>query len=149
MGIAGASGLICDFRGVWKLGYSANLSVCSVTSAGLWGLFHGLSIAWQYGFHRVYVEVDNMRVMKLISNPNTLVNEHFFLIKAIQDLLWRDWLIKVDHIYREANEATYFLASYSFSFSLGLHYFQSIPLNMLSILINDVHGVSHPRLVLP
>ncbi|KAK9190090.1 hypothetical protein WN943_018691 [Citrus x changshan-huyou] len=148
-GIAGAGGLIRDFRGVWQVGYSANLGVCSVTSAELWGLFHGLSIAWQYGFRRVYMEVDSMCVMKLISNLNPPINEHFTLIQEIQALLRRDWLTKVEHIYREANEAADFLASYSFSFSLGLHCFQSIPPNMPSILIKDVHGVAHSRLVLP
>ena len=41
------------YRGVWQIGYSANLGACSVTSAELWGLFHGLSIAWLYGYRRV------------------------------------------------------------------------------------------------
>ena len=90
-----------------------------------------------------------MCVMKLISSSNPPINEHFTLIQEIQALLGRDWLTKVEHIYREANEAADFMASYSFSFSLGLHRFQSIPQNMLSILINDVHGVAHSRLVLP
>ncbi|KAL9451683.1 hypothetical protein AB3S75_013285 [Citrus x aurantiifolia] len=148
-GFAGAGGLIRDFRGVWQVGYNANLSVGSVTSTELWGLFHGLSIAWQYGFRRVCVEVDNMCVMRLISNPNLPINEHFTLIQEIQALLRRDWLTKVEHNYREANEAVDFLASYTFSFSLGLHCFQFIPSNMLSILINDVHGVAHSCLVLP
>ncbi|KAH9699193.1 putative ribonuclease H protein [Citrus sinensis] len=98
-GTAGASGLIRDFRGGWQVGYSANLGVCSVTSAELWGLFHGLSIAWQYGFRKVYVEVDSMCVMKLISNSNPPINEHFTLIREIQALLRRDWLTKVEHIY--------------------------------------------------
>ena len=120
-----------------------------MTSAELWGLFHGLSIAWQYGFRKVYVEVDSMCVMKLISNSNPPINEHFTLIREIQALLRRDWLTKVEHIYREANEAADFLASYSFSFPLGLYCFQSIPPNMLSILLNDVHGVAQSRLVLP
>ncbi|KAH9660960.1 putative ribonuclease H protein [Citrus sinensis] len=135
-GIAGAGGLIRDFRGVWHVGYSANLGVCSVASAELWG------------FRRVYVEVDSMCVMKLISNSNPPINEPFTLIQEIQALLRRDWLTKVEHIYREANEAADFLASYNFSFSLGLHCFHSIPPNMLSILINDDHGVANSRLVL-
>ena len=44
-GNAGAGGLICDYRGIWLAGYSVNLGVCLMTSAELWGLFHGLSIA--------------------------------------------------------------------------------------------------------
>ena len=120
-GNAGAGGLICDYRGNWLADYSVNLGVCSVTLVELWGLFHGLSIAWQYGFRRVQVEIDSKCVMQLVSSSNTLVNEHFTLIQAIKNLLRRDWLIKVDHIYREANAAADFPVTYSFSFPLGLH----------------------------
>ena len=147
-GRAGAGGLIRDYRGVWQIGYSANLGVCSVTSAELWGLFHGLSIAWLYGFRRVIVEVDSKCVLQLVSPSSPIINEHFSLIQAIQELLRRDWFIQVKHIYWEANKATYFLTTYSFSFPLGLHCFQSIPLDMFSILNNDVSGVAHSRLVL-
>ncbi|KAH9771139.1 putative ribonuclease H protein [Citrus sinensis] len=94
-GRAGAGGLIRDYRGVWQTGCSANLGVCSVTSAELWGLFHGLSIAWLYGFRRVIVEVDSKCVLQLVSHSSPIINEHFSLIQVIQELLRRDWLIQV------------------------------------------------------
>ena len=98
-GIVGAGGLIRNYRGVWQVSYCANLGVCSVTSAELWGLFHGVSITWHCGFRRVQVEIDSKCVMQLVSSPNPPVYEHFTLIQAIQDLLHRDWLIKVDYIH--------------------------------------------------
>lgn len=118
-----------------------------VTSAELWGLFHGLSIAWHHGFRRVHVEVDSKCVLQLVSNLNTPVNEHFTLIQAIRNLLRRDWFIKVEYIYREANAAVDFLAFSSFSFPFGLHCFQAIPSNIISILNNDVYGVAHSHLI--
>ena len=87
--------------------------------------------------------------LQLISNSSPTINEHLSLIKAIQELIGRDWLIQMNHIYWEANAAADFLATYSLSFPVGLHYFQSPPSNMLNILNNDVSGVAHSRLVLP
>ena len=55
----------------------------------------------------------------------------------------------MNNIYREANAAADFLATYSLAFPVGLHYLQSPPLNLLNILNNDVSGVAHSRLVLP
>ena len=147
LGHAGAGGIIRDYRGIWQAWYSVNLGVCSVTSTELWGLFHGLSIAWQHGFRRVHVEVDSKCVLQLVSNPNTPVNKHFTLIQAIKNLLRCDYLIKVEHIYREDKAAVNFLASYSFSFPLGLHCFQAIPSNLISILNNDVYGVADSHLL--
>ncbi|KAH9804404.1 putative ribonuclease H protein [Citrus sinensis] len=147
-GHAGAGGLIRDYRGVWQISYCANLGCCSVTSAELWGLFHGLSIAWLHGYRRVIVEVDSRCILQLVSNSNPTINEHLSLITAIQELIGRDWLIQMNHIYREANAAADFLATYSLVFPVGLHYFQSPPLNLLTILNNDVSGVAHSRLVL-
>ena len=79
--------------------------------------------------------------------PTTLVNEHHSLIPAIRELLSRDWVVQVNHIYREANIAADFLASSSLSCPLGLQLLPVAPPNLQSILRNDVSGVAHSRLV--
>ncbi|KAL9426013.1 hypothetical protein AB3S75_032894 [Citrus x aurantiifolia] len=104
-------------------------------------------MAWQRGFRRILVEVDSKAVTQILENPTTPVNEHHSLILAIRELLSRDWVVKVNHIYREANIAVDFLASFSLSFPLGVQLLTVAPLNLQSILNNDMSGVTHSRLV--
>ena len=44
-GYAGVGGLIRDSNGNWLMGFTVNLGMCSVLSAELWGLLHGLRVA--------------------------------------------------------------------------------------------------------
>ncbi|KAL9457182.1 hypothetical protein AB3S75_006260 [Citrus x aurantiifolia] len=104
-------------------------------------------MAWQRGFRRIWVEVDSKTVTQILENPTTPVNEHHSLILAIRELISRDWVVKVNHIYREANIAADFLASFSLSCPLGLQVLTVAPPNLQSILRNDVSGVAHSRLV--
>ncbi|KAH9750277.1 putative ribonuclease H protein [Citrus sinensis] len=146
-GVAGAGGLVRDYRGVWQVGFCVNLGACSVLTAEIWGLYHGLCMAWQRGFQRIWVEVDSKSVTQILENPTTPVNEHHSLILAIRELLSRDWIVGVNHIYREANIAADFLASFSLSFPLGLHFLTKAPPSLQCILNNDVAGVAPSRLV--
>ena len=62
-GYAGAGGLIRDSNGNWLMGFTVNLGMCSVLSVELWGLLHGLRVAWDYGFRHLQVGVDNKSVV--------------------------------------------------------------------------------------
>lgn len=52
-GYAGTSGLLRDFNGNYLMGLTVNLRMCSILSTDLWGLLHGLRIAWDHGFRRL------------------------------------------------------------------------------------------------
>ncbi|KAL9419862.1 hypothetical protein AB3S75_037595 [Citrus x aurantiifolia] len=108
---------------------------------------HRLCMAWQRGFRRIMVEVDSKAITQILENSTTPVNEHHSLILAIRELLSRDWVVKVNHIYREANIVTDFLASFSLSFPLGLQLLTVAPPNLQRILNNDMSGIAHSRLV--
>ncbi|KAL9457054.1 hypothetical protein AB3S75_006148 [Citrus x aurantiifolia] len=146
-GVAGVGGLLRDYRGVWQFGFCINLGACSVLTAEIWGLYHGLCMAWQRGFRRIWVEVDSKSVTQILENPTTPVNEHHSLILAIRELLSRDWIVRVNHIYREANIVADFLASFSLSFPLGLQLLTDAPTSLQSILNNDMAGVAQSRVV--
>ncbi|KAH9667915.1 Endonuclease [Citrus sinensis] len=64
----GAGGLLRDFNRNWIMGFIVNLGTCSVLSAELWGLLHGLRMAWENGIRRVQVGVDNKSVVHLLTN---------------------------------------------------------------------------------
>lgn len=45
-GKSSAGGLIRDANGRWVAGFGMNIRDCSITIAELWGLYHGLTLAW-------------------------------------------------------------------------------------------------------
>ena len=51
-------------------------------------------------------------------------------------------------MYREANRLADGLANYAFTLPLGIHNFDYVPPDVISILEDDVLGVSRPRHVL-
>ena len=61
-GDAGAGGVIRDSVGHWILGFCMKIGESSVTMAKLWGLYQGLTLAWNAGIRRLLVEVDNLCV---------------------------------------------------------------------------------------
>ncbi|KAL9462413.1 hypothetical protein AB3S75_000421 [Citrus x aurantiifolia] len=148
-GQTGAGGLLRDFTGNWIMGFIVNLGTCSVLSAELWGLLHGLRMAWENGFRRVQVGVDNKSVVHLLTMASIPENENATLIKAIRKLLEQDWIVQLEHVYREANCAADFLATYSLNSPIGLHVLLSPPPGIVGILCKDAYGIAHSRLVLP
>lgn len=57
-----------DFSGKWVFGFSFNLGVCNIDEAEAWGIFKGLSIAWEKGIKHVEVECDSLRVVNWSQN---------------------------------------------------------------------------------
>ncbi|KAH9770959.1 hypothetical protein KPL71_012540 [Citrus sinensis] len=71
-GESSAGGFIRDSNGKWIVGFG--MRSCSVTVAELWGLYQGLSIAWQRGFRWLKVEVDCLCVTRLLIHWFRLMN---------------------------------------------------------------------------
>lgn len=69
------------------------------------------------------------------------------LVVKIQELLTRNWEVKVHHIYREANRTTNLLASLSHSLSISLCVYLEPPFSLVLILSKDLRGVALPCLI--
>ena len=89
-GEAGAGGLLRDCHGKFIHGFSANLGVCSVIKAELWGVLHGLRMVWDFGYRCIQVKIDNCNVVQLIKENNANVNEFSNIIEVIRELMRRD-----------------------------------------------------------
>ena len=53
----------------------------------------------------------------------------------------------MNHVYREANRATDYLASLGHSLPLSLHVYFQAPIGLLPILLEDARGVALPRVI--
>ncbi|CAN1192982.1 Putative ribonuclease H protein At1g65750 [Linum perenne] len=74
------------------------------------GIVEGLGIAWNKGIRRVRIRSDSTIAIKLLTDENWINHQHLHLVRLFQELRARDWEIKVEHIFREANQAADFIA---------------------------------------
>ncbi|KAJ6960578.1 hypothetical protein NC653_038566 [Populus alba x Populus x berolinensis] len=75
----------------------------------------GLESAWMLGFLKVILESESKLVVQLIMQVSTTVEANYSLIAKPTELQDREWKIKVQCVYREANQATDWLANFSSS----------------------------------
>ncbi|CAN0866710.1 Putative ribonuclease H protein At1g65750 [Linum grandiflorum] len=87
----------------------------------------GLKLAWSLGIRRIQVQSDSRAAIAILAKDSEL-NHH--------------------HIYREANNATDYLANLGHSFSYGLHLFDLPDRGLSHWLHYDLIGVSTLRSVM-
>ena len=64
---AAAGGLLRnDDEGEWIARFTANVGICSVLQAELWGAIYRLRLAWSMGYRRVILEVDNRLLVDMV-----------------------------------------------------------------------------------
>lgn len=71
--MAAAGGVLRDGEGNWCKGFSLNIGVCSAPLAELWGVYHGLFMAWEHRVTRVELEVDSFWLVFLRQGYVTLI----------------------------------------------------------------------------
>lgn len=144
LGVSSVGSLIGDHNGRWVKGFGMNIGSCSVVMAELWGLFQGLIIAWQLGIRWHQVEVDSLCAYQMVANSSFLNFEFSPLIWW--ELIKRDWTVRINHIYREANYAANHMANITISLASALHMFPSPPKSIKPLLFHDMYGVFDPCL---
>lgn len=91
-----------------------------LTIAELWGICQGLLLAWEVGIRDTHIEPEYLIVLaqyKLLPRDVILLILAPF-IRGIQELMGLDWQVALNHIYRESNYATDFMASYALELPL-------------------------------
>ena len=133
--------------GEWCGGFVLNIGRCSAPLTELWGVYYGLYLAWEKKITRLEVEVDSMVVVGFLTTGIEETHPLSFLVRLCHGFLGKDWIVRVSHVYREANRLADELANHAFSLPLGFHAFASVPVEVDLLFREDVDGVSCPRLV--
>ncbi|KAG7542942.1 Ribonuclease H-like superfamily [Arabidopsis thaliana x Arabidopsis arenosa] len=144
-GLATAGGVLRDIDGNWCGGFAVNIGLCSAPLAELWGVYYGLFIAWDRGARRVELEVDSEIVVGFLKTGINDTHPLSFLVRLCYGFITKDWIVRISHVYREANRLADGLANYAFSLPLGFHLLEAPPECVSSILFEDSIGLSHPR----
>jgi len=99
---------------------------------------------------RLEVEVDSEVVVGFLTTGIEEIEETnplSILVRLCHGFLRKDSIVRVSHVYRKANRLTDGLTNHAFSLLLGFHAFASVPVEVVSILREDVDGVLRSRLV--
>ncbi|CAN1186613.1 Putative ribonuclease H protein At1g65750 [Linum perenne] len=147
MGRAAAGGLIRDELGRCSCAFTINLGICSITRAELRGIAAGLQLAWDAGHHQVAVQTDSQAVIRLIWEEGVPSHQHASEVIGIRDLLQREWVVTISHVFREANKSADFLASLGHDRDLGLHLIDVSDCNLGYFVRLDCMGISEPILI--
>ncbi|MED6110616.1 70-kilodalton heat shock protein, variant 2 [Stylosanthes scabra] len=141
---AACGGLVRDSTGCFLGGFSVKLdNNISVTMAELWGVVHGLNLAWDLGCRKVKVDIDSGNALGLVKNCPVASDPAFGLVFEINALVRRDWLVEFSHIVRESNCAADKMAHLGHTLDSGLcvRRFMEAPSAVVDILNDDATGV--------
>ncbi|CAN1149453.1 Putative ribonuclease H protein At1g65750 [Linum perenne] len=144
---ATAEGLIRDYLGRCYLAFSSNLGSCSISRAELHGIATGLRLAWDAGFRLMDVQSDSRTALALVLAEGSPHHQHTNEVLTIRELMSRDWVVNLSHIFQEANQAADYLASIGYSRQLGTHLISTSDCNLGFVLRHDCMGISTPRLI--
>ncbi|GAU39885.1 hypothetical protein TSUD_69330 [Trifolium subterraneum] len=86
-GRAGFGGLFRKGDGEWIRGFSGYLGVTNITLAELMAVYHGLKIAREAGYNRLFCYSDSKTVLDLLSKERNSFHCYAAIIANIQDLL--------------------------------------------------------------
>ncbi|KAG7571647.1 Ribonuclease H domain [Arabidopsis suecica] len=144
-GPATAGGVLRDGDGAWCGGFALNIGRCSAPLAELWGVYYGLYLAWDRKVSRLVVEVDSEMVVGFLKTGINDTHPLSFMVRLCHGFISRDWIVRIDHVYREANFLADGLAEFAFSLPLGFHLLNSVPEFVASVMSADNLGTSRPR----
>ncbi|CAN0846076.1 hypothetical protein LINGRAHAP2_LOCUS4279 [Linum grandiflorum] len=66
---------------------------------------------WRLGILNMEIQLDSMTAISLFQSEGPCYNQHATLVMKFRRLLFRNWLVRLRHVYREANHAADFLAT--------------------------------------
>ncbi|CAN1138684.1 Putative ribonuclease H protein At1g65750 [Linum perenne] len=145
--IVTGGGLVRNSLGICSLAFTINIGKCSITRAEIKAAITSFELTWEVSHRRVQLQVDSVTAY-LILIQTGVTHQHAREVLQFRDLLTRDWLVEIKHVYRKGNKAADHLASLGHGRSHGLHlnpYFDSVLLNFLlydSLSCSKPHSVN-------
>lgn len=90
-----------QINGDWMLGYYGSAGFSNSLHVELLALYHGLRIAWQYGYKDLICYTDSTLVINLVHRESNVWHHYAAIINNIKDLVARNWRVCVTHTLRK------------------------------------------------
>nr|KYP66844.1 Putative ribonuclease H protein At1g65750 family [Cajanus cajan] len=126
----GMGGVIRDWTGRWRGGFSRGASTGDALRAELLALEDGLSLCWASGFRKVSCECDCLEAVSLFQARSTErdhLHNHYDVIRRIQCMLAWDWVVYISHIPRDINSVAHTLANWGVRNTSSIVFWRSPP----------------------
>ncbi|GKV51783.1 hypothetical protein SLEP1_g58408 [Rubroshorea leprosula] len=148
-GESAASAICRSSEGKWIFGCTTRIGFTNSFMAEVWGIVQGLTMAWNSGFRKVILESDCLAAVNRVLGEDYQDPKHLcsHLILACRQLLKRDWICQVRHVYREANFCADFLASNFRHLPMGRNYFIAPPPELEKLMEEDLVGPGTTRII--
>lgn len=105
-------------------------------------------MAWNAGHRRILLEVDSKVVVQLLIGTTIPNSSSFHIIRQCKSMIKREgWEVLVQHCYREANRAADWLANFGTKMEQRLVFFEAVPSDLQTVLLEDLSGVTIARKV--
>lgn len=149
-GPAGGGGIIRDHNGTFVSAFQANIGHCSAFRAEVKALQKGLEIAKNLQIAQLEAQLDNLSCIQALNKDSIVGGECVHELRSCHSMLNdASRKIKLIHVYREGNRAAHWLANQGVAHTNNLSILESVPIDLIKILEEDVRGVATPCLVLP
>ncbi|CAN1788669.1 Putative ribonuclease H protein At1g65750 [Linum perenne] len=146
-GSTAIGGLLRDDGGRFISAFTGNIGDCSITRAELSAIVQGLKLAWSIGIRKIIVQSDLETAISLLHRA-AAGHQHAALISEFLGLRARSWVIRIEHVYREANCGADYLANLGHSCNFGLHLLSHPDAVLAQWLRYDLVGGALPRAIL-
>ncbi|CAN1190184.1 Putative ribonuclease H protein At1g65750 [Linum perenne] len=104
-------------------------------------------MAWSIGIRKIIVQSDSRTAISLLHRA-AVDHQHAALISEFLGLKARSWVIRIEHVYREANCGADHLANLGHSCNFGVHLFSYPDAILAQWLRYDLVGGALPKAIL-
>jgi len=137
-GPTGGGGIIRGCRGEWLGGFAERMGVCTSMKAKIKAVYRGLQLAKSMNIRNLWVKLDSQIVVGMLNGGFPWSKEHEPLLNSCKKLIQsQDWVVKISHCYREANQVADKLANLGINLPSGCTVFSSPPQEIMELLYAD------------
>ncbi|KAE9610055.1 putative ribonuclease H-like domain-containing protein [Lupinus albus] len=144
-GKAGYGGLLRDNMGSWISGFMGSVGISNNLHVEPMGPLYGLQLAWDMGFRKVICYSDSMDVISLVHGSRPNYHHYMATVLRIQDLIYMDWEISINHILRKGNSCADYLAKKGVTSTSTFTILDYVPYELKYMLFSDAIGTWFAR----
>ncbi|CAN0919394.1 Putative ribonuclease H protein At1g65750 [Linum grandiflorum] len=124
-----------------------NLGIFCITRAELRAVVIGLQLAWERVYRKVRVQLDSQAAIQLLLVEREITHQYSSEVLSFHEMLERDWVVKVEHIYRECNRPADLLDGLGHKLPIDVHQICTTDPTLSLHLLYDSFEISQPRLI--
>ncbi|CAN1762446.1 Putative ribonuclease H protein At1g65750 [Linum perenne] len=146
--IATGGGLFHDSLSHCMLAFSNNFGKCSITRAEIKAALSELELAYNALYRQVCLQLDSIAACLILTKDGDLSHQFACEVIRFRELLNRDWVVTLKHIFHEGNKAADYLAAIGHRRDPRLHLISNSDPSLRAFFLYDSFGCSETRSVL-